>query len=96
MALDYISKEEAEKIVGFKLDGRRKYFMWSGDVCYDEKTLISCSGCTEYSEGYLVSGIWDEKRKMIKGCGCPECGYTGVRIEHFPCPVFRKEDLEDL
>jgi len=77
MALDYISKQEAEKLAKVKLDGRRRYFMWDGVVCFESKFTHACSGCSDDSE-YSSARI---------GSGCSECGYTGKRVNSFPCPA---------
>lgn len=90
---------EAEKHYGGRLDRRRKYFLWAfheGEkplVCYDAKCLTHCSGCLEMGDygSILASGGWDEKRGMEIGLGCDECGYTGVRWEHFPVPAYTLE-----
>ena len=46
MAFEYITKAEAEEKSGVKCDGRKKYFIWGGIVCTDEKFSHPCSGCT--------------------------------------------------
>ncbi|HCY85367.1 MAG TPA: hypothetical protein DHV36_09565 [Desulfobacteraceae bacterium] len=87
--------KEAEKHIGGRLDRRRKYFLWNFHddgqpiVCHDSTFLVACSGCLEMGDygSVLCSGGWDEKRKMEIGCGCEECGYTGVRRGHFPVPA---------
>lgn len=79
--MDYLSKEEAEKLAEMKLDGRRKYFMWDGLVCVEEKYTSGCTGCLPD----------DEYSCATRGGGCPECGYKGVRRNSFPCPVNPKQ-----
>lgn len=81
MALDYLVKTEAEKLAGIKLDGRRSYFLWDGIVSFSAKFTHRCSGCSDDSE-YSMSNI---------GSGCSECGYTGKRINSFPCPAKPKQ-----
>ncbi len=68
-------KEAVEK---YKLDRRRKWFAFCGNVVYDFKYTAPCSGCScDCADGY-------------GGCnhgagGCDECGYKGkVRCS---CPV---------
>lgn len=77
MALDYIKKNEAERISGKKLDGRRKYFLWNGEVCFNDKFTGGCTGCMSDDE-YSTDRI---------GSGCHECGYTGKSVQHYPVPV---------
>ena len=87
--MDFLTKSEAEKKAGIKLDGRRRYFVWEGLVCTKEKFTASCSGCFEYGEygGLAHLYEWDSKAKCHIGSGCDECGYTGKRINSYPCPV---------
>lgn len=42
--------EKAEQLYGGKLDRRRKYFLWDGQVCADQSFTTSCSGCFESGE----------------------------------------------
>lgn len=77
MGAEYLSIEDAEKIAGKRLDRRRKYFIWMGDVCFNEKYTGACSGCSDDSE-YAIASI---------GGGCFECGYTGKRISFVPVPI---------
>ena len=77
---EFIGKAEAEQRSGVKLDGRRKYFIWEGLVCVEEKYTQPCSGCSCDSE-YPCSCC------VKRGHGCEECGYTGKRRNSFPCPV---------
>lgn len=77
MALDYITKQDAEEKSGMKLDGRKRYFVWNGEVCTSEKYTSVCSGCSPDCEYTSVS----------VGAGCFECGYTGKRRQSCPMPV---------
>lgn len=77
MSLDYITKQEAEKLSSVKLDGRRRYFMWNGEVCTEARWTQACSGCADDSE-YSFPSV---------GAGCHECGGTGKRRCSFPIPV---------
>lgn len=77
MALDYITKKEAEEKSGMKLDGRKKYFIWHGEVCTSQGYASACSGCSPDCEYTAVA----------KGAGCHECGYTGKRRQSYPMPV---------
>jgi hypothetical protein len=74
VSLNYISKSKAEKLSGFRLDGRFKYFLWNGEVCINESASVICGGCSE-------SGGDN------KGVGCIECGYHGVSRISYPLPV---------
>ena len=73
-----ITIEEAEKVVGHKLDRRRNYYSFFGDIYYNTSFTAACSGCSDDGE-YASSSI---------GSGCHECGYTGKRVQHWPVPVF--------
>lgn len=42
--------------------------------------VVTCTGCTEYVEGYLAYGP----------LGCSECGYTGKRVTCDWCPLPRE------
>lgn len=66
-----------EAIRKFKLDKRKKWFAYCGNVVYDYKYTQPCSGCAEFKE-YSTIQI---------GCGCHECGYTGKRISSCPVPA---------
>lgn len=81
MAIDYLTKQEAEKLAEIKLDGRRRYFLCDGVVSYKAKFTHACSGCADDSE-YSAPTI---------GSGCSECGYTGKRVNSFPCPANPKQ-----
>lgn len=81
MGLDFLTKNEAEKLSRVKLDGRRKYFLWNGLVCVEHKFTQVCSGCADDSE-YSAPTI---------GLGCRECGYKGRVRNSFPCPVNPKQ-----
>lgn len=87
--MSLITKQEAEKISGIKLDGRRKYYLYEGEVFINEKFTRSCTGCYEGGEynGLAHNYPWDEKAQCRVGSGCEECGYTGKRVEHYPVPV---------
>ena len=77
MAIDHLTKQQAEELSGLPLDGRRKYFIWNGEVCVNENRTVGCSGCLpddEYSDARI-------------GSGCSECGYTGKRRTSYPLPV---------
>ena len=76
MDTQYLEKAEAERLAQIKLDGRRKYFLWDGIVCYDQKFTRPCSGCS--SDYIFVDSA---------GLGCQECGYKGRRKSSFPCPA---------
>lgn len=71
--------EKAEQLAGKRLDRRYKWFLWYGEVCFDGKWTGPCSGCSCDSE-YPCSCC--NKR----GGGCHECGFSGRRVHHFPCP----------
>lgn len=75
--MDYIQIGVAELLAGKRLDRRRKYFIWDGDVCYEAKFTTVCSGCASD----------DPYTNEEKGCGCQECGYTGKRRDSIPYPV---------
>lgn len=67
------SVEEAVKTL--KLDRRRKWGEYSGLLCTNAWVTVSCSGCSEYDEGYFRGAM-----------GCSECGYTGKRRNLYPNP----------
>jgi hypothetical protein len=80
--------EEAEKLAGKRLDRRRTWFLFDGDVCYDGKFVRPCSGCFETGEYGSGSENYpfDKKAGCHVGSGCEECGYTGKRRDGFPIP----------
>lgn len=73
-----VSKQRAEKLSGFRLDGRKPYAI-TDDGEPDKTTGIlvfelirwtdRCSGCTEFGDYGAEYGL----------SGCQECGYTGNR-----------------
>lgn len=75
--MDYLKIEVAEKLAGKRLDRRRKYFIWDGDVCFAAKFTSICTGCAS-EDPYVYEQ---------KGGGCFECGYTGKRRDSVPIPV---------
>lgn len=62
----------------YKLDRRRKWFAFCGDVVYNYNYTRPCSGCTESRENTIGDN---------KGSGCDECGYTGKRRDGVPVPA---------
>lgn len=75
MVFEYITKTEAQEKSGIKkLDGRRKYFIWEGEVCIDKKYTHPCSGCACNC-------------CHTRGAGCFECGFTGKRVGSVPVPI---------
>lgn len=74
----YTTVEEAIK--DLKLDRRRKWYYFLGNLIRNEWYTAPCSGCScDCSDGH--------------GCnhgnaGCSECGYTGKRRDAVPVPAF--------
>lgn len=69
-----------QAIKELKLDRRRKYFEWSGDLVFNAWYTSPCSGCScDCSDGYGCSH---------GNAGCSECGYTGKRRGAYPQPIF--------
>ena len=78
-----ITYQEAEKILGVRVDRRKKYhfeespeakdMFGEGPVYTYEEWTTNCSGCTESEMGHYTCG------SAQKGAGCRECGYTGKR-----------------
>lgn len=82
--MDILPISEAEKIAAKRLDRRRKWFVWHGEVCFESKWTEPCSGCscdTEYPCSCCTKA----------GGGCQECGYTGKRVQSFPTPHWTLE-----
>lgn len=70
-------KEAVEK---YKLDRRRRWFAFSGNVVYNYKFTHPCSGCScDCSDGYGCSH---------GNAGCRECGYTGKVRDGVPVPAW--------
>ena len=71
-----------------KLDRRKVYTVGM----FDELAILEtytrrCSGCScDCSEGGCNHG----------NSGCDECGYTGKRVESFPCPAETKEGYKQI
>ena len=87
-----ITWQEAEKILGGRLDRRKAYyfnddpemkeFHGGGGPVFDySEWTTECSGCTETYMGQYVTGIHGQ------GVGCEECGYTGKRRDGWHSPV---------
>ena len=51
MSFDYLDIAEAEKLAGCRLDRRRKYFKWGGEVGYDLKFSMPCGDCDGWGCG---------------------------------------------
>ena len=62
----------------YKLDRRKKWFAYCGNVVYNFKYTQPCSGCSEQKEYSANTEI---------GGGCHECGYTGKRRSSCPVPA---------
>lgn len=67
-----------EVVKKYKLDRRRKWFAYCGNVVYNHNYTRPCSGCTESRENTISDEI---------GGGCDECGYTGKRRDGCPVPA---------
>lgn len=64
----------------YKLDGRVKWFAYNGYITRSIKFTMPCSGCScDCSDGYGCNH---------SNSGCHECGYTGKRIDSYPCQAF--------
>lgn len=64
------SIEQAERVVGRRLDRRKTYCLIEGEVCDLVVWSDCCSGCNSGGEPeYTVH--------EDRGSGCGECGYTG-------------------
>ena len=99
-----ISWGEAEKLIGARVDRRKKYattddgqatgFFDHGEYVLFQliKWTDSCSGCTETIDGYNVNNYpIDKKHGCMIGGGCEECGYTGKRLNEMwiPCDLIK-------
>lgn len=77
--------EDAEKIIGFRLDRRINYLITQeGEVEQESWCTLDCSGCSCGCEGGCGCG---------PSTGCSECGYTGKSRHYFsfpPSPPKRK------
>jgi len=65
------SWEEADELAGHKVDRRRRFCIMAYDdegveLCASVRWTYRCSGCT--------TDVYD-----VRGDGCHECGYRGVR-----------------
>lgn len=68
-----------EAVKELKLDRRRKWFEFSGEVVYNHYYTAPCSGCScDCSDGYGCSH---------GNAGCHECGYTGKSRDAVPVPA---------
>ncbi|ADJ24795.1 hypothetical protein Hden_3000 [Hyphomicrobium denitrificans ATCC 51888] len=87
-----ISAREAERILGHRVDRRRKY-AFDPKPAYGMPCVLqivrwtdSCSGCFEGGEygGLAHNYDWDDSAQCRVGIGCDECGYSGkVRREEW-------------
>jgi hypothetical protein len=69
-----------------KLDRRRKYYDYGGQITTTVWHTAECTGCTEYEMGYKVSGP----------CGCSECGYQGKVRNCYPVPVMYDHEAKKV
>ena len=81
--------EEAEKIIGRKLDHRKKYAIIKRQVCELITWTQTCSGCS--CDGEYPCVCCSER-----GAGCSWCGYTGKKTWSQWIPLPLKEDNENL
>lgn len=70
--------KDAERITGKRLDRRRRYEVFGGEVGEVVSFVDACSGCTE---------VGDYESGPERGGGCHECGYTGRRRQTHFVPV---------
>lgn len=77
MAKIFDSVEQA--VSELKLDRRRKWEEFCGELVYPHWYSYPCSGCTEVGE---------YKTPPERGSGCHECGYTGKRRSVVAIPHF--------
>lgn len=73
--------DSAEQAISMlKLDRRRNWEVWQGELTYAYWYTTSCAGCScDCSDGYGCNH---------GNCGCRECGYTGKRRSVVPIPAF--------
>lgn len=86
-----ITADEAERLVGTRLDRRRRYattddgapdISMGGAILFSLVTwTVPCSGCHETIDGHEMAGTQYDKNGVVLGAGCHECGYTGKRRE---------------
>jgi len=78
---DRLTIDEVEKLLGRRIDRRKKYRVIDGEVCNLHSWTQSCSGCHETNEGYNYPGTIFDKNNIALGSGCSECGHQGkVRV----------------
>lgn len=68
--------EQAEMIVGRRLDRRKNYAIIDGQVAESAAWSQACSGCYEGYDSHSAIGN-----------GCDECGYTGRRRQSYWVPL---------
>lgn len=66
--------------------GKLRTKIIDNQVCRLITVTLSCSGCTETSDGYNVNG-YETKNGILIGSGCKECGYQGKRRNQMWVPV---------
>lgn len=81
-----IAVSEAERLLGRRVDRRRKYALIDGGVCEFTAFTTACSGC---DEGYEYGG------NGTRGAGCFECGFTGRRRVEIWTPVCHADAYRD-
>jgi hypothetical protein len=91
-----IKWQEAEAILGFRVDRRKVYdfddspemreILHGGPVYHTGWWTETCSGCTESYMGHYTLGSAE------RGVGCSECGYTGKRRQCWSVPVEAKSN----
>ena len=81
-----LSPLEAERLVGRRLDRRRRYATtedgkpdeFTGAVLFSLLQFTrSCTGCHETIDGHSVWPETRDKNGIVLGGGCQECGYQG-------------------
>lgn len=80
--------DELERLAGRRLDRRRKYEIFEGEVCEIGYWVGPCSGCHETMDGHPFPGQTYDKNGVALGAGCSECGYTGKRRHYEAIPLW--------
>lgn len=92
-----ISGQEAEEIIGHKLDKRKQYYKHTKEGATVDSAYAFNKNCNPFGTVFILDK-WREECSGCYGQGCPECGNHGKRIQtmHFPVDLqFRKEHPND-
>ena len=81
--------KKVEKILGYRVDRRKKYNIFHGKVYHLESWTQPCSGCIEPIDGHISKDVSRDKNGVALGSGCFECGFHGKVRNSMWVPIIK-------